>query len=167
MKSAILILMGLAMVIAVSGPASAASQTTNLNVSAILLPGCSVSTAPVSFGATVGSDVTYATGDVTVACNTGIVYNIALNAGNNYGADRRLSNGQPSPAYVEYQLHKDSSYATWWGDSDFGNTYSWGSSLADTGTSVSQSHTVYGVLAQVTGQPPGDYTDTVTVTVHY
>jgi spore coat protein U-like protein len=67
-----------------------------------------------------------------------------------------------------YWLFKDSSYNTEWGDVDFANTFPGGSSLADTGTGIAQPHTVYGYVANLLGgQPPGTYTDTVLVTVHY
>ncbi len=168
MRRPIVILTVLVMVLSFSAPATAATQTANLNVSATLVAACTVTATPVDFGATNGTDITFSHGDITVTCPAGIPYNIALdkgilNAGSVY---RWMSNGNPAYGWA-YNLFNDASLSTLWGDSDFENTFPWGSSLADTGTGAPQSHSVYGKLEANPDDPPGTYTDTVLVTVHY
>jgi spore coat protein U-like protein len=168
MKKVIVILMALAMVLAVSGAASAATTTTNLNVSATVGAVCTVSTTAINFGPLDPVDVTLANGDVTVTCATGVPYNIALDKGNSpFVGVRAVSIDGVGPDFVLYGLFKDTAFGVEWGDSDFGNTYPIGSSLADAGNGTAQSHTVFGAINPNQGEPPGTYTDTVVVTVHY
>jgi spore coat protein U-like protein len=170
MKKVIVILMALAMVLAVSGAASAATTTTNLNVSATVGAVCTVSTIAVNFGSLDPLYGTLANGDVTVTCATGVPYWIALDAGTNsiFAGVRAVSIEGVGPDFVPYWLFKDTAFGEEWGDSDFGNTYQSGFSLGDTGNGTAQSHTVYGLInIPNQGEPPGTYTDTVVVTVHY
>ncbi len=161
--------MTLVMIPAISGPVSAATVTANLNVSATVVPVCTVSTAPINFGVVILGSSTNANGSVDVTCTGGVSYNIALNAGNQYDLGARwISDGATSPNYVRYDLYQDLSLAIPWGDSGFGNTFPSASPLVDIGSGVLQSHTVYGSIPGIgTSQPPGDYADIVLVTVHY
>ncbi len=134
-----------------------------LDVRTTIIPACSVSTTTVSFGVHDGSAWVYANGDVTVTCASGTTYNIALDAGLAYdGNYRRVTDGLGTGIW--YGLYKGSFIE--WGDSDFANTYSWGSSVADTGNGSAQPHNVQGKLWSGFF-PSGTYTDVVTVTVYY
>jgi spore coat protein U-like protein len=150
-----------------AGSAHAAIETSTLDVSANVVPVCIVSTTPINFGDYDSDTGVYANGDVTVACTSGTIYNIALDAGLYFsGVDRLVADGTGSNTII-YGLFKDSGFANPWGDSDFSNTFPDGASLADTGIGTAQPHTVYGDLSGGFTVPPDIYTDVVTVTVHY
>ncbi len=123
-----------------------------------------MTTSSVNFGNVTGGSAT-ANGDVSVTCSENVAYHITLDAGLNYAAGaRNLSDG--GAGRFGYALYKDPALTSEWGDSDYANTFTGGSSLADTGNGALQAHTVYGRLLPGTGTP-GLYTDTVTVTVVY
>ena len=145
----------------------AGTETGTLDISANVVAVCTVTTSPVNFGDVTGElPETYANGDVTVNCPEGQAYNIALDAGLYYDGNYRFV-GSSSPE-VPYMLFKEAARSNEWGDSDFSNTFPYGSSIADTGTGVAQAHTVYGVLSGFSSVPAGTaLTDAVTVTVHY
>jgi spore coat protein U-like protein len=164
MKKLIISLFIMVLGISLSGAAYGATATEFLNVSANVVPACTVSTTAVNFGDTDGSADVFANGDVTVNCSSGIQYNIALDAGLNYDLiSRRVSDGVN---YIRYELYKDAANANQWADSDFANTYPFGLSVPDTGDGTDQPHIVYGYLSSPSG-PVGTYTDVITVTVHY
>jgi spore coat protein U-like protein len=164
MKKLIISLFIMALVISLSGAAYGATTTGILDVSANVVPVCTVSTTAVSFGSYDGTAAVLENGDVTVNCATGTLYNIALDAGLNFaGGWRNISDGVN---FISYALYKDT-IATEWGDFDFANTYTTGSSVGDTGAGTSQPHIVYGKLFGAVLGPTGPYTDVVTVTVHY
>ncbi len=156
----------IAVIVAFSGIAYGATTTSTLNVTTTLVPGCAVSTTAVDFGSHDNSSTASANGDVTVSCSNGVGYNIALDGGVNYNVNGNLRRVFSGTDYIDYFLYKDSTYTTAWGDSDYDNTFLVGSSLADTGSGSTQSHTVYGRL-QSGSIPSGTYTDVVTVTVYY
>ncbi len=168
MKRAIVMLAALMMVLAVSGSASAATQTANLNVSVAYVGYCIVTTTPVNFGSTSSVPV-FAQGDISVNCTAGLNYNIALDAGSNYNEYLGRGLSDTTTVGFHYNLYKSSNYTyeNEWGDSDFGNTYASATSLSDIGNGSPQSHTVYGWLDTIGASTPGTYTDTVVVTVHY
>ncbi len=159
----------IAVIVVFSGAAFGATTTTTLDVSANVIPTCTVSASPVNFGDFDSSADIYANGDVTVNCASGVPYHIALGAGQNQDPSslgRRITDG--SGNYILYFLLKPDMYYQW-GDSDYDNTYPHGSSVAGTGSGSTQPYTVYGSILQSSalGKPSGLYTDVVTVTVHY
>jgi len=164
MKQHLLAVTALTSFLGFSLGASAATQTATLDVSVDVGGACSVSTTGIAFSYDSNVNTT-ANGDVTVTCTTGTPYNIALDAGLHYsGGYRHVSDGTNT---LQYVLGKDVSIGFEWGDSDYDNTYAFGSSLPDTGTGVAQPHTVYGLLYETPSAPTGTYTDVVTVTVYY
>lgn len=147
-----------------SGITNASQTTGTLQVSANVVSVCTVTTSPVNFGNVTESSI--ANGDVTVNCPSGTAYHIALDAGQHLLGWRRVVLG---PYSVKYELDKIQGGPEW-GDNDpgYANTYSYGSSVADTGNGANQAHTVYAYLLPFTGIPAGTtLTDTVTVTVYY
>jgi spore coat protein U-like protein len=170
MKKLSIISLALVLTLAMAGICFGATASGTLNVSATVVPTCSVSTTPVNFGNYDSANNISATGDITVTCPSNTPYHIALDAGQNYtscgwiGALRVICDGAGNG--VPYELAQDSTF-TRWGDSDYANTYSAGMSLADTGNGAAQSHAVYGLLIGIGTVPPGIYTDVVGVTVYY
>jgi spore coat protein U-like protein len=156
-----------ALVLAFAGIASADSRTANLQVTATVIGYCTVSTTAVDFGAITGESTALATGDVTVNCPLNTVYNVTLDAGQHSSEGFRMISGGGSG--VSYNLYKDGSRTSEWGDNGYGNTYMAGTSLPDAGTGSDQSHPVYGAIWGGFGGPAAGtvLTDTVLVTVYY
>lgn len=164
----LLLIVGLCLGLVATGDSQ--TTTTTMSVSASVASACSVSATPMSFGplnaSSPGGVTSQAT--VTVTCANGTGYNVALNGG--FGA---FSNSRHMvlnmSANVGYSLTHDAVGMLPWGDSGFGDTFAAGTVQAGTGTGVAQNYTVYGATgaASVNPLPPGSYTDTVTVTVHF
>lgn len=131
------------------------------------------STSNVDFGnisdiGTTTKDYT-ANGAIATTCNTGTSYSIYLGDGNNRisGGYRQMTNG--SGLYIPYQLYQDSSYNTIW-DATGGTTAIGGTGgLSKSGNGSSQSSPVYGKIPKGVSisTTPGNYTDSVVVTVTY
>ena len=152
--------------LATAGAAGAASQTTNLAVTASVGANCTISTATLAFGAydpvitnaAAGADLA-GTGTVTISCTKGAVTSVELALGANAsGSQRRLTNGTD---FLNYQIFQDSARTVVWGT---------GTAKKDTGTSTGKTpvnHTTFGLIPK--GQDPGtgSYTDTVLATVNF
>jgi spore coat protein U-like protein len=148
----------------------AATQTSNLSVTASVAANCSISTAAVAFGAydPVGANASAnldATGTVTVTCTSGASTGITLGQGANADTGstddvplRRLTDG--SSNFLDYGLFTDASRSTVWG-----NTAA--TDVAHTGTGSSTNLTVYGRIPSGQSVPTGSYTDTVVATVTF
>jgi spore coat protein U-like protein len=145
-----------------SGQTASASLTVSANVS----KNCTITTAPVNFGAydPVAANATApldGTGTVTVTCTKGAVAKVGLSAGSNAaGAVRRMSQG--AAAFLNYELYKDTSHSTVWGDT------------LDTALDVPaapdrnpRNFSVYGRIAAGQDAQVGAYTDTVVATVNF
>ena len=138
---------------------------------------CHVTTAPVSFGSYIPSSTiaTYSQGTVTVSCSgtlsLDINYTITLSPGlysdNNY-SNRQMSSGN---SYLSYQLYLDSAYTSIWGDGTGGTSDQTGICLItvlDELIPCGSPYTVYGEIPPLQrSATPGNYGDTITVTVSY
>jgi spore coat protein U-like protein len=138
----------------------------NLTVSANVSKNCTITTAPVNFGAydPVAANATApldAIGTVTITCTKGAPAKVGLNAGSNsVGTTRRMTGG--TTAFLNYELYKDSSHGTVWGDT------------IDTALDVPaapnrnpRNFTVYGRVVAAQDATVGSYTDTVVATVNF
>ncbi|NUF34898.1 spore coat U domain-containing protein [Acinetobacter oleivorans] len=110
-----------------------------------------------------------AQGAVNTTCNNGMLYSLYLGDGNNRiaGGFRQMTNG--SSQYIPYQLYQDSTYSTVW-DTTGGVAAVGGSGgVFKTGSGTAQSTNVYGKIPQGTAisTTPGNYSDTIVVTVTY
>ena len=137
------------------------ANTAQMEITATVAGACTVQATPIDFGVYSGTQVDTA-GQVTVTCNNGVVYNVALDAGiNSDGANRMLSNG--TGAVLPYRL----TYAgADWGDAGVSNTYP-GDPVAGTGIGIPETFSVEARLFGNIDVPPGVYSDTVTVTVAF
>lgn len=138
----------------------------NLDVSVSVPATVSLILQPMDFGSTFNANATLqASANIIVNIDQSIPYNITLDAGLNFSGERRMSDGAGS--FRSYLLYKDAVRTQLWGDSDFDGTYMNGSSVAGGATAnVDQVHTVYGT-SPAAAINPGNYSDAVTVTVHY
>ena len=144
--------------------AQAATATGQFNVTLTLQAECRLtSTSNVAFG-TAGVITTplTATGSVAVQCTNTTPFNVGLNAGTGSGATvtNRLMTG--GAATIGYALYRDAGRTLNWGNTVGTDT------LSGTGTGQAQTLTVYGTVPVPTTLPaPGNYSDTVQVTVTY
>jgi spore coat protein U-like protein len=149
-----------------SSPASAATATANLAVSATVTSNCTISTAALAFGsydpvvANASTDLD-GTGTVTIACTKGSTATVGLGLGANVsGTTRRLSDG--STNYLTYELYQDSGRTTVWGNS--------GAALlspAAAPSKAARNFSVYGRVVSNQDVAAGSYTDTVVATVNF
>lgn len=164
MKKVILV----AAALILAGSAQALSESTTMDVSAQVVPVCTISTTPVAFGAYSGDQIS-TTASVTVLCSKSEPYSVTIDAGQHYGETwRRVALGSN---FMKYGLFKPASVGDGeWSDMEFTNTYPFGSPLSGVGTGAAQTITVTARLfgATMNGYPePGAYTDVVNVSVYY
>lgn len=130
------------------------------NVTAAVEPTCIVTAQPINFGNHgVLTTAVDATGAIALTCTTNLAYSVALNGGlgNRPPASRQMLLGGASITYGLYR--------------DIGRTNVWGSAagqiVTGTGTGALQTLTVYGRVPAQNTPAPGNYSDTVVVTVSY
>lgn len=163
MKRSVLFLIALT---AVSTPLFAASKTANLNVTASVAANCTITTAPVAFGAydPVGANAAadlLATGSVTVACTKGSVTTIDLGNGGNFSAgSRRMASATD---FMNYDLYKDAARTQVWGTGLAGGT----TMAYNAASVVATVFTVYGTVPMAQNVSVGAYSDTVVATINY
>ena len=135
----------------------AATATGSIAVSVSVLPACSVSGAPVAFGAYAPMSTASQNGNVTLTCSTGVTYAVALDEGTQGdGSTRRMARGDGP--LLPYDLYRDAAHQQRWAS---GSTAATG-----TGSGNSQNFPVYArILPAIV--PAGTYSDNVTITVSY
>jgi len=141
----------------------AASTTTTFTVQATITATCTINSAStLNFGT---QGVLAANVDLTstlqVTCTNTTPYNIGLDAGTGSGATVAVRKLTSSSNTLNYTLYSDSGRTTVWGNTVSTDT------VAGTGNGTGQSYTVYGRIPAQTTPAPGNYTDTITVTVTY
>ena len=118
MKRTLIALTATLSLTALSTPLFAGSDQANLGVSATVAQNCTITTAPVSFGAydTVTGTAVAGTGTVNVACTMGATgLTIDLGTGTNSGAATGTTRAMNSGASIlNYELYTDSAHATVW-----------------------------------------------------
>jgi spore coat protein U-like protein len=161
MKRTLITLTSLALV-AIASPMFAASLSTPLAVSASVAQNCTITTAPVNFGAydTITGTAVAGTGTVNVACTKGSTgLTIDLNVGTNglaaVGTNRAMISGAN---YLNYDLYSDSGHVTVWLN---------GFAISNAPSKAARPFTVYGLIAANQDVPAGSYGDTVTATINY
>ncbi len=145
-----------------SASSAAGTVTASLDITATVPSACEVQAAPIAFGIYDGT-AQMVPADITVNCNSGLGYQVALDAGLN--GDRSLTDagGNSLPYSLSYGGTRIA-----WGDAGVGDTFAAGQPLSAEGTGAPQSYTVDGMIAPgIANLPPGDYSDTVTVTVNF
>lgn len=145
----------------------AQSASASLNITASVIKNCTINTSPVSFG-NYDPVVANATrplegvGTVTVTCTKGSVAQLALNDGTNGVLGNRRLKVTTAPAFMSYELYKDSGRTQEWTDR--------GGGLLRLGPAPNNSPreiTVYGSIPAGQDVLVGAYTDTVLATVDF
>jgi spore coat protein U-like protein len=102
---------------------------------------------------------------ISVNCTNTTPFNIGLNAGTGSGAtvnNRIMTSGTNT---LNYSLYQDSGHSLVWGNTVGTNTVSGTGGGLGGGSAITR--TVYGQIPSQPGTPPGNYADTITVTVTY
>lgn len=144
-----------------SGPQTPFSFTTRATVA----PNCTVSATNIDFGqhGIIGQSFD-STGVITTTCTKSANYNLSLDAGTGAGATmalRRMTRSGGSET-MAYALYRDAGRTQVWGDGTGGSN-----SVANTGTGLVQTTTIYGSVPAQNAPKPGSYADTITVTVTF
>jgi spore coat protein U-like protein len=163
MKKAIFVVLAS---LALASSASAKEKSAAFYVYANAIPTCFISSENVYLGEYEGQAMS-APGYVYVACTDGTAFNVAVDAGQHYyGTWRHMTQaGVQGAAAIQYGLWKAGDGE--WGDSDFANTYPYGTSIAGTGTGASQA-VAFNANSFADGLiPVGTYWDIVTATVYF
>lgn len=144
-----------------------ARQSINFTARSRIQAACTVAANDMAFGthSQLSAAVNAAT-SLGVSCTATTPYTVRLDGGTtaNDIADRRMGLNGTGPAAqgVAYQLRHTSPNGPLWGDGTSGT-----STLSGTGTGGSQTIPVYGRVLPQAVPLPGQYEDTVTVTVQY
>lgn len=147
--------------------ASFQTTTTTFNVTGTVptVAGCTVAATAMDFGTLSAFQATAPTGgqsQLTVHCSNGTPYEVGMSYGLHAacGSGRCVQNG---PYNFAYSLFTDSAMTSIWGPIGGANA-----TVTGTGNGADQILQVYGMPgAPAPADPPGTYTDTVTVTVQY
>ena len=148
-------------------PVAAAQQgsvSTTLLVHAVVVRNCTVVTSPVDFGnydplVANRTQPLDSTGTVTVECTKGVAPTVELDLGQNPdGTTRRMVGG---PEFLMYELFSDPGHSNIWGTGNQGVVLPASPGIGGSPTQ----ETIYGRVADGQNAAPGDYNDTVNVTV--
>ena len=146
--------------VAFGGAEAQTSITATMSNSATLTAYCTVATGNLAFGSYNGSTADATTANISVTCTNTTGYSVALDAGTTSGgttAVRKLTAGGTDT--INYTISQDAGHSTNWATG--------GSAQAGTGNGASQTLVAYGNIAAGQFVTPGNYTDTVTVTLTY
>lgn len=147
----------------VPSAAQAATKTSNMAVSMTVTANCTVTAGMVAFGSQGALDsIIDQTGTFSVTCSNTTPYSIGMDGGANGGStsSRRMKNVSTADT-IGYALYLNATRTNNWGSTIGGDT------LSGTGNGAAQTITVYGRVPAQTSVPPGNYSDTVTLTVTY
>ena len=155
----------LALTLLAASPATAATVSGTLPVSATVTANCTLSTSALAFGSVnvIGGANVDNTGGLTVTCTNGTPWSASAGVGAGSGAsfaNRRMTAGAN---LLNYNLYTTTARTIVWGDGTGGTGL-----LSGTGNGATQNVVVYGrVGSGQTSVPAGSYADTVAVTVTY
>lgn len=132
---------------------------------------CSVTTSGVAFGSLspLAGSATTSSGNVQVQCSTLVAlflsFNVQMSTGSSGSyAMRRMVSGSYT---LDYNLHTSSGVgAPVWGTGTGGTDNQTFSALIAIGT-FTRNYTVYGRIPSQTTARPGDYADSILITVYY
>ncbi|ABC83368.1 Csu type fimbrial protein [Anaeromyxobacter dehalogenans] len=163
-KLALRLALAIAALTLTAGAARAASATATLDVTATVVPSCTIAATPVAFGSydplvTNAATALDAQGTVTVTCTTGTAYTVGLGAGNSGSGSRAMQHASIAGAQLPYELYQEAARTT-----------VWDSTVMQAGTAASITpvqYTVYGRIPAAQNVPTGNYADAVVATVTF
>ena len=123
---------------------------------------CTVSATTLDFGNQGVLDASVdATNTIDIVCTQDAAYTIGLDGGLSGATDPELRKMTRATEEITYAIYSDSARTAPWGDTIGTNT------VSGVGNGSTQSYTGYGRVPAQTTPSPGDYTDTIVVTVTY
>ena len=123
---------------------------------------CTVSASTLNFGSQGVLDANVdAANTIDIVCTQDAAYTIGLDGGLSGASDPELRKMTKASEEITYGIYSDAGRSTPWGDSVGTNT------VSGIGNGLTQSYTGYGRVPPQTSPSPGDYTDTIVVTVTY
>lgn len=144
------------------GTAGSTTPTFPFTTTAQVTTNCKINTASdLNFGDVEGfmTAPVNQTSQISLECVGGTAWKLGLNNGSNAsGTQRRMKDAAGN--FVLYELYRESSRSTRWGNTLNADT------VSGTGTGTTQLVTVYGQVPVQTATP-GNYSDTITVTITY
>lgn len=162
-KLALRLALATAALVLTAGAARAATATATLDVTATVVPSCTIAAAPVAFGnydplVTNAATALDAQGTVTVTCTTGTAYTVGLGAGNSGSGSRAMQHATLADQ-LPYQLYLDPARTTVWDNT-----------VMQSGTAASTTpvaYPVYGRIPAAQSVSTGTYADAVVATVTF
>lgn len=124
---------------------------------------CRVTANDLNFGSVTAFSIAAnrdVNGSATITCTNGTAYRVLIGNGltGTGPTARKMTNGANS---VTYAIYRDVARTQAWGSTSGVN------SLAGTGTGLAQTITMYGRVPPQAVPPPGNYSDTVVMTIEY
>jgi spore coat protein U-like protein len=120
---------------------------------------CSVSATPLTFNNYIGTQNTYSTAQINTTCTNNTSYSISIDAGNSNDINnRKMYKGVD---FVNYFLSQDSDHTLNFGD------LSHSQNLNKISDGTTQTTNVYGKIPSGQFPRPGNYSDSVNVTITY
>ena len=123
------------------------------------LADCTVALSPVSFGVIDPTGETSGTGEVVVRCDVAGSFSVAIAGG---GSGTRRMTG-PGGSRLDYRLYSDSGRSIPWGD---GLSQGAPVGAASDGQGPRRL-TIYGTVPKQSGVAPGEYADSIQVTLAF
>lgn len=123
------------------------------------LAACSVDAEPVAFGTIDVTRPSTGTGTILVRCDAEASFEVGISTDG--GSSRRMEG--PGGARLDYQLYTDASRSTPWSDGEAGGALRRGSNDGNGPTRL----TIYGVVPAQPGTAPGEYRDSLAVTLMF
>jgi spore coat protein U-like protein len=163
-KSAIICLLCLGMTVVNAAQAFPEAQSESRAGGAARV---SVSAGTLSFGDLEEAGAFNAVAQLVVKAPASVAYALTAGAGLHFSGGTRNLQRQDGVELLSYRLYKDSAGSLPWGDSDFENTYPYGSSLSGSGTGKAQSITLSGRLFVGPAPVPGLYGDSILISIHF
>lgn len=122
---------------------------------------CSVDLNPVAFGVVDPTTRSRGTGEVVVRCDEAVAFAVAIANGRGGKGSRQMIG--PGGAKLDYRLFADAGRTIPWGD---GAAEGQPVAAASDGTNPERL-TIYGAVPPQSGVPPGEYVDSVAVTLTF
>jgi spore coat protein U-like protein len=132
-------------------------------VSVQMIADCNLTVAPLTFPASgLITAAVAAQANLSVTCTNNAPFSVSLGPGviGTGPTTRKMTKGAES---ITYGLYQDSAHTMPWGDAAAGAA----TILSATGTGAAQTLTVYGLVPPQTTPSPGDYADSVVITLTY
>lgn len=142
---------------------AAAESSTDIRAAGTMLSATSVSATRLDFGAFSPTMSMNTAAQITVTATQGTTYDIQIGPGNGGQPGTRAMKPVSGSAdsVLEYDVYRDAGRSSRWGSTVGTDT------VSGSGTGQAQTYPVYGRIPPGQWIAPGDYGDTLTVTIVY